>query len=232
MRFLPRVSADYSAWTAEIAQHGIAAFAVITGESYLPEEQEAGNWGEGIRRIAAQYPLVHAFQVGNEVDHVVGSGTGSTPQLPSTVATQLQQARVALGEDALIIAPGMAGGLQGARYLAALQVLGALDVVDAVACHIYATAPKDLPTLIGAYQAFGKPVWVSEIGIPHGYMNSEDERAVYFSEALGTLAQLGVALASAFVIADACHSEHGLCDLDLNPYPAWAAISGAAAALG
>ncbi len=230
VRFLPRWGQDYTAFTQGLAALGVGPFAVTTPESFTPHEIEAENYGEGFRRMAAQYPEVWAWQVDNEPDNLAGAGRGSTPMPPRAVAQRIAQARVAI-PDRKIIAPAMATGLHGVRYLAALASLGALRHCDGVALNIYGTDPRDFPTLIGAYQQFRRPVYVTEIGIPHGYLDSEHDRAVYFSEAFEMLALLGLQLVSAFCFADSMVAEHGLLDVNLEPYEAWAAVAGAAAAL-
>jgi hypothetical protein len=190
------------------------------------------------RRFQTYFPTVHRWQILNEPDGLPNTPSG--PQKPSVVTSRLRSARVGLGPRATIYAPGMAGNGSpgGAAYLDQVSLAAA----NVVCVHLYGSPPgprrppytgiATIPEIIASYRHFGKPIYVTEIGCEAGLFSedpteAEHMRAVYYTEALTVLDQLGVGEVDPYCLTDTQGGVYGLWQVGVGPVESWAAVHGA-----
>lgn len=214
---------DLSGWLQCCDNAGLRVLAVVARESlYRPSEPIPMAFEEAAALYAARYAgLMHAWQPGNEPDI---DSPASWTMAPAELNELLRAFRSAL-PDGHIVGPGLASG--AASYLEGID----LDLVDAIAVHPYGQRPDPewpranwgfsyVRDLLGAYRAYGKPIWVTEFGGPLGDFAGARERGEYYGRMAARLAaEPDVRVAFAFCWSDAMVPGFGLLDAN-GPTPA------------
>jgi hypothetical protein len=233
-RFLYRYGRDYRAFAAGLERFGMwPPLLIVTSEAFTARELATQDWVPGLRRIARHYPRLTAVQLGNEADQPRSTSSWYLPG--PTLSALYRAAREVwpVGCGVTLVGAGLVSG--NPAYLEDVD----LAPLDAIAVHPYGKYPHheepeyDLGTLIRAYQAQapGYPIWLTELGAEHTWFKgakAEHARAVWHSEMLVALDELGVALAAVFCYSDKMHPGFGLVKGDGAPYESFAALADAA----
>lgn len=138
-------------------------------------------------KIAQHYKgLVAAYEVWNEMD-ISGQPTSIfiSPEIYATLLVATSKAIKQSDAGAKVISGGLAGG-DPISYMNKVRVtIGNLSCIDAIAYHPYGQTPPNtavfdwLPrytlgkSLQTMYNAFGLPVWITEIGVARVDVNNE-----------------------------------------------------------
>lgn len=200
---------DIRPWLKAIRARGIKVLLAICHESMLSD----GQWHDSLELHLKRYDAyVDAWQIGNEPD---GTGPSSWTMTQATLNVLLMAARTVLGPDRTIVSPGFCSGQPS--WLDSVR----LDLVDRVAFHPYGKHPTIrgwgtgyLPNLTAGYQAYGKPLWVTEFGYQTkgpGAM-SEVDQATYYGTVLEYLKLSPIEVGLVFCWEDDMVAGFGLLD--------------------
>lgn len=225
---------------------GCATYATSSPEPYDPERNDLGRWMpkeenaadfERVTRVlAAHYRgRIKMWEFWNEANHL---GMNPQPAQTAHYAPWLRRAYrsiKAVDPDALVGTTGMDG--PDTRFLTELYQLGYGDSFDAVVVHPYSSIGINGPGLIDirkvmlAHGDAHKPVWITEFGwginpadVRSLELQAENVRRSYDILLRDDFSFVTVATFHTICDFDPTGSQYyGLCDIDLNPRPAFAA---------
>jgi hypothetical protein len=239
-------SKGYALYDPLIAAHRAAGLKVLLLVDYASvpgkpaSDASASQWtaylalfDKGLAGIAKHYGNgVDAWQVWNEPD--LPKQPGYDPGVPAAHFGKLLAAAVktiGLHSTRPVIGGGLASG--STSYVAAAVKAAGPLTVDALAVHPYGQrAPDDWPhagwgfgnmsSLLKAYLALGKPVWISEIGTD--VTSPSTFQADYLQNVYLLAKQLGkqVPVVFWFCWSDGMVSPYGVLDAQGKPKPAHA----------
>lgn len=189
VRCVAHLGVDLSAWLDGCALAGIKVLLVLDKDTLTGDPSEWPTRMAAVRdRYAGRYSAV---QPANESDH---ESPSSWTMSPADYSLLLKMARLQFGDDAYIVAGGLASGQPW--YLDGVD----LSPVNAIGVHPYGRRPEQdgweetpgnfgyVHDLLDAYAAYGKPLWVTEIGVSRQEV-SDRFQALYAKAILETCAR-------------------------------------------
>ena len=162
-------------------------------------------FGAYVGALAARYPCIAGFEVGNEINGhgITGSALADIPANYITILRAVRQALAAQKSTAKLL--GGSTNTIATGFLERLFAAGMLPLVDGVVVHPYHGVPEQLPLeferLTAAMQRHGgaKPIWASEFGL---YYASPDAAPPHALKTITVMSAAGVLRADWYALAD------------------------------